>query len=265
MVLNSAAIVDFANFAGFPHLSPFLSSLQNHPFVTLRAVPAIVITTVFAALALHLRAVTRGGAIAGWIVSTTIFICAGPGGFLTLAAVFALTTIATRLGSDRKQELGTRERRNGRQADQVLANLLVAAAATIPVLWHDHAWIIICAVAALAEAAADTVSSECGQAWSDRVYLVTSFERVPVGTDGGISIPGTVAGICAAAITTWVAYSSHLLPRHAAILAAVAAVVGMFADSLLGAAVERRRWLGNNGVNFFSTLIAALLAAIFVR
>jgi uncharacterized membrane protein len=34
----------------------------------------------------------------------------------------------------------------------------------------------------------------------------------------------------------------------------------MFADSLLGATLERRGFLGNNVVNFASTAIAALIA-----
>jgi uncharacterized membrane protein len=35
---------------------------------------------------------------------------------------------------------------------------------------------------------------------------------------------------------------------------------GLFADSLLGATVERRGWLGNDLVNFLSTCVGALAA-----
>jgi uncharacterized membrane protein len=40
----------------------------------------------------------------------------------------------------------------------------------------------------------------------------------------------------------------------------VGACAGLFFDSLLGATVERRGWLGNDLVNFCSTLFAALVA-----
>jgi uncharacterized membrane protein len=39
-----------------------------------------------------------------------------------------------------------------------------------------------------------------------------------------------------------------------------AGVAGMIFDSLLGATLERRHWLGNNAVNFASTLVAAGMA-----
>jgi uncharacterized membrane protein len=39
-----------------------------------------------------------------------------------------------------------------------------------------------------------------------------------------------------------------------------AGIGGLFFDSLLGATVERRGWIGNDLVNFTSTLFAAALA-----
>jgi uncharacterized membrane protein len=47
--------------------------------------------------------------------------------------------------------------------------------------------------------------------------------------------------------------------RSASICAA-AGVLGMIADSFLGATLERRGIMGNNAVNFSSTAIAALTA-----
>jgi uncharacterized membrane protein len=39
----------------------------------------------------------------------------------------------------------------------------------------------------------------------------------------------------------------------------------MLIDSLLGATVQRRGWISNQAVNFFSTLAAAALAYAFLR
>jgi uncharacterized membrane protein len=46
---------------------------------------------------------------------------------------------------------------------------------------------------------------------------------------------------------------------------AAAGFLGTVIDSLLGATLERRRWLGNNGVNLLSTLAAAGLALALRR
>ncbi|HYG99340.1 MAG TPA: DUF92 domain-containing protein [Terriglobales bacterium] len=230
----------------------------------LRLAAAVVIPAAFAVLALRLRAVTKGGALAGMVAACCIFVFAGPPGFLVLATVFALTTLATRVGYSRKQHLGTAEGRRGRRASQVLANLSIAALASIGGISEHYSWLLACMVAALAEAAADTVSSECGQAWSDRVYLITSFRRVPVGTDGGISLVGTVCGVIAGIVVAWVSHALQIVPYDSAVMAGCAGILGSFVDSLLGATFERRRWLGNDAVNFLSTAIAAALAALFL-
>jgi uncharacterized protein (TIGR00297 family) len=226
-----------------------------------RLLPAVLATIVFALFAAKLRFVTLAGAIAGSLISIMMFVCAGPGGFAALGTVFVLTFVATRIGHARKQRLGMAEHRGGRRATQVLANLTVAAALSALAVIFARPSLFICMAAALAEAAADTVSSECGEAWSSRVYLVTTFKRVAVGTNGGISGPGTLAGIVASAIVVWICYGVHLVPRHGAILAGGAAVIATFADSLLGATLERWRWLNNDAVNFLGTLTAAALTA----
>jgi uncharacterized protein (TIGR00297 family) len=228
--------------------------------------PALGVTLSFGVLAKLLRAVDMPGAVAGVILTWVLFVTAGPGAFAGVAAVFVLAFLTTRLGYRRKQFLGTAERRGGRTGSQVLANLGAAAACGVgsiltgrPELW------LLGLSAALAEAAADTVSSEYGQASLNRAYLITTWEVVPAGTDGGISWPGTLAGIAAAILLALICAASGLVPRRwiAAVLAA--GILGMFADSYLGAWLERRKRLNNDQVNFLSTIIAALLAALLVR
>ena len=225
-----------------------------------RAWMAVAVTVGFAMLARLLRGVSASGAVAGAAVSFLLYASAGPGAFLALFSVFLLTWISTRLGYARKLRRGTAERRDGRTASQVLANLGVAAfCAGLFSIRSDQVFLLACA-AALAEAAADTVSSEYGQAMSANANLITTWEQVPAGTDGGISVAGTVAGVVAASLVTLVCVVTGLLPKSSSGVCAAAAIAGMLADSLLGASLERKRVLNNDGVNFLSTGIAALLA-----
>ena len=53
-------------------------------------------------------------------------------------------------------------------------------------------------LAALAEAAADTVSSEIGQVWGGQPRIIISLRLAEPGTDGAISLNGTLAGVVAA-------------------------------------------------------------------
>lgn len=175
-----------------------------------------------------------------------------------LLALFVLTFAATRFGRTRKERMGVAEAREGRRAaSQILANLGMAglcAGAGSPVLFAA-------CVAALAEATADTVSSETGQALGGRTLLITSWREVPAGTDGGISVAGTTLGAAAAGVIVLMTAWIGALTFEMGMVVFGAAVSGLLFDSWLGAKVERRGWMGNDLVNFCSTVFAAGVAA----
>lgn len=223
---------------------------------------AAAVTTVFTAAARWLRGVSFSGAIAGALVCFLLYMGAGPGAFAALISVFLLTWITTRLGYRRKQKLGTAQSREGRTASQVLANLAVAASCAGLSTMAGKAVFLLAASAALSEAAADTVSSELGQARSEKARLITTWQEVAAGTDGGVSWAGTFAGIAAATLVSLVCMLAGLVPPRWLGSSIAGAVVGMIADSYLGASLERRGILGNNWVNLLGTLVAAGVASL---
>jgi len=113
------------------------------------------------------------------VVCFALFSGAGPGAFAALLTVFALTWVATRVGLAGKQRMGTAERGEGRRASQVLANIGVGGLCAALYGWWGDPRLLIAMTAALCEAAADTVSSECGQAFGTQARLITTFEWVP--------------------------------------------------------------------------------------
>jgi uncharacterized protein (TIGR00297 family) len=224
----------------------------------------------FGLLVWRLRSATRPAAAMGAMICLNILLGQWSGrgvpsagwrdtGLPALLGLFVLTFAATRFGRSRKEAMGTAEARTGRRASQVVANLGVAglcagAGATV--------WMAAC-VAALAEATADTVSSEMGQVFAGsrwgRTLLITTGRPVAAGTDGGVSVVGTLFGMAGALVT--VVMSPFALAGAALLLTVFAAgCAGLIFDSMLGATVERRGWLGNDLVNFTSTVFAALLA-----
>ena len=236
----------------------FIGLLQGHGHPGARIVPALVIASVFGFFGFLSRGVSRSGAIGGVAVAILIYVGLGVGGFVTLFAVFAIAWLTTRIGYSRKRQLGLAENRQGRNAGQVLANIAAAAVfATLAIFYREF---VFAAVGALAEAAADTASSEVGEALSRRARMITTWRSVPPGTDGAVSIPGTLAGMTAAMLVTYVAALTHAIPEFGFWLVAGAGYLGTVVDSLLGATLERTHRLGNNAVNLLSTTAAGLIA-----
>jgi uncharacterized protein (TIGR00297 family) len=216
---------------------------------------ALGVTAVFALLARLARGVSWSGALAG---SAMAFVLAAREirMFYLLLAVFAVTLIATRLGTSRKQQLLAAEAADGRSAGQVIANLGVAGAI---VALAPPGWTVL-AIAALAEAAADTSSSEIGLAFSGRTVLITTWRPVAPGMDGGISLHGTAAALVAAAVIALSARALGLIPGHQAAIVIYAGFLGALVDSLLGALLEKPGLLNNDLVNLLSTGAAVAIA-----
>ena len=227
-------------------------------------VPAAVVAIGFAVVARFMGAVTDGGAMAGVLVAFVLMLAAGLPGFIPLATVFLLTVITTRWGYARKQRLGVAERRRGRTASQILANLCAAALCALGAVWRPRfsSVLLLAAIAALAEAAADTVSSEVGQATANDAYMITDFRPAAIGTNGAISVEGTLSGCIAASIVAWVGSFAGILPWQWTPIAALAGVAGMLLDSVLGATWENAGKMGNDSVNFVSTVFAADVALV---
>ncbi|HET9840126.1 MAG TPA: DUF92 domain-containing protein [Candidatus Angelobacter sp.] len=230
------------------------------PVAGRRFLIALAITGVFALLAWFAGGVNVSGALAG---SAVAFIMAirDLRMFGALLLVFTLTLAATRIGYARKQQLRSAEPAGGRTAAQAMANLGVAA---LVVAIGGAGWPVL-ALSALAEAAADTGSSEIGMAFPGRTVLITTFKPVPAGTDGGISARGTLAALVAALAVASAAVWASLTSLYDAAFIATAGFLGVQVDSLLGAVFERRGRLNNDLVNLLSTAITVGIAWLLRR
>jgi uncharacterized protein (TIGR00297 family) len=244
------------------------------------AVWTLVLSALLGLVAWKMRSATPFAALTGAALTASLIFSTAtapfePGrtGLIPVLAVLVLTSISTRLGRRRKEQLGTAEHRTGRRSSQVVANLGAATLLAFGIVqdWQrDQAWlhlsgfissaVFVASLAALCEAAADTVSSELGQLLNSRPRMITTLRVAEPGTDGAISLGGTLAGVVAAGVIAFAGAYALRGDWIVFLLSFAGGVFGLFFDSVLGATLERRGWLGNDAVNFLSTWSAAAFA-----
>ena len=224
---------------------------------------ALPVTALFAALAYRLGMASPRGAAGGILVGAPVYACLGPQGFALLVLFVVGGSTLTRLGYDRKRRSGGAQEHGGRRgARNALANAGVAVLCALLYALNPSDAFSAAYVAAVGAAFADTAESEVGQLSRRRPRLVTTGRKVAPGTDGAVSLPGTLAGVAAAVLTAGLGLALGLVGGWgAAGLVALAAFLGTGADSLVGAWLPR---LGNEATNVVCTLVAAVLALAFL-
>ena len=98
----------------------------------------------------------------------------------------------------------------------------------------------------------------CPAPTRSRTYLITTFQRVLPGTEGAVSLEGTLAGAVGSLVLASYAVGCGLMGLSAVAPCLVAAFVATNVESLIGASAQGRfGWLTNEVVNFIMTVIGA--------
>lgn len=224
---------------------------------------AVLVNLAFGGLAHARGAVSRGGWIGGTVVGAVILAAGGWGAWSALVAFFVLGTGATRLGYARKARGGLAQEEGGRRGTRhALANCAtgVVLACLMP-LWESLAP-GLALVAAFATATSDTLGSEIGQLYGRRPVLPTTWRPVPPGTEGAVSVEGTLAGIAGSAVLGAVGWASGLYGPGWIGVVVVAAFAGTSVESYVGAVWGRKAKIGNEAMNFVNTLVGAAVALL---
>jgi len=209
------------------------------------------------------------GALSAIFIGTVITGALGLRGFALMAAFFVVGSLVTRLGYRVKAARGIAQEKGGVRgwrnawANGGVPALLALMAAVAP---SDMRLLYLLAYAAsVATAAADTCSSEIGKAYGRRTFLITSLRPVPPGTEGAVSLEGTLGGLLGAALVAGLGASLGLYPWQAAVLIAVAGLLGSLAESVLGTVAERKGWMDNDLLNALNTALGAVFVLLLLR
>ncbi|HVG06432.1 MAG TPA: DUF92 domain-containing protein [Thermoanaerobaculia bacterium] len=232
----------------------------------LRLGMAVLVNALLAGAAYAAKTVNASGVAAGFLVGFLIYFFLDWEGYLLLLAFFVIGSGCTKFGYKTKAAHKIAQEGGGRRgARHALANAGVATACAVFAAVTGHPVLFGLAFAgAFATAAADTASSEIGQVIGRRTFLLTTFRPVPRGTEGAVSLEGTLAGVIASLVIAALGAAVGLYPWIGVLPIVLAAFVGTTFESLVGAALEKRQLLDNEALNFLNTLVGALVAAAFI-
>lgn len=206
------------------------------------------------------KKLTLVAALAGGVLSVAIYFGVGWMGIALMGVFFLLGTLATSWKKKNKETLGIAQENKGRRSvGQVLANggaagILGLLAIGFPQL---KSLCLLLMAAAFSSATADTVSSELGSVYGKKFYDILTFKRGRRGADGVISLEGCLFGLMGSVIIAAIYASSKGFSREC-LWIIICGTAGNLADSYLGATLEKKGIIGNDAVNFFNTVIAAL-------
>jgi uncharacterized protein (TIGR00297 family) len=212
------------------------------------------------------RMLTPSGLLHAWALGVVLWSSFGWQGWSLCVLYLLAGSRVTKIKMQDKVALGISEGRGGRRGpENVWGSAATGALCALAALrWPAHAGVFrLGYVASIATKLSDTFASEVGKAYGYNCFLITTLKAVPRGTEGAVSVEGTLAGVLGSLIIAAYGAAVGLIARDGRSLGlmAAAAFVGTTAESYIGAlAQDKIKLLTNELVNFLNTLIGAAFA-----
>ena len=225
------------------------------------------VSILISAIAYSKKVLDQGGSVLAFLIC---FISGtfGHWSWLLLLLIFVGSSfLATRFAIVHKKALGVEESDDGtRGGFNVISNgivpPIVALSYSLGIIGPEQA--LVAFTTSIAAASADTMASEIGVLSPKPVMITNPRKIVEPGTDGGMSLEGTIASFLSSISMSMLSFSAFILlidKNHSLYtpfdvnflyISAFFGFIGSIIDSFLGATLESRGIIGNNIVNFCS-------------
>lgn len=240
-------------------------------------VVGMVLNTALLGLAWWLpkKLLTPAGYLHAWGLGVLVWGALGWRGYTVVMVYFLVGSAVTRIGMDRKLAAGIAEGRSGvRGPENVWGSALVGALCALALAGlslgfstgEPQPWpqvLALAYVSSFSTKLSDTTASEVGKAYGKRTFLITTLQPVPPGTEGAVSLEGTLAGLVGSLIMAVTGWGVGLMPLWGIGVCLIAAFIATNLESVLGATLQPKLdWLTNEWVNIINTAIGAILAIL---
>ena len=248
----------------------YTSSFLN-PWLVAMGLNAVLLSVAWIA---PKKLLTPTGLLHAWLLGVLLWGSLGWQGYLVVLFYFIVGSAVTRVGMAQKEAEGIAEKRSGaRGPENVWGSALtgtICAIGTLVVSTLNNletelitSLLLLGFVASFSTKLSDTCASEIGKAYGKRTFLITTLQPVPRGTEGAVSLEGTLAGIVASTAIALVGWGVGLIDLLGVVWCVIAAFIATNLESVIGATLQAKiDWLTNEVVNILNTLIGAIAAVL---
>ncbi|XP_008109159.1 transmembrane protein 19 isoform X1 [Anolis carolinensis] len=267
---------------------------------------SILIPLTIASRGFKKKSLDHGGALGGLIVGFILTV-ANYSFFTAMLMFFITSSKLTKWKGEVKKQIDPEYKEGGQRnwvqvfcnggvpAELALLYMIENGPGEIPVDFskqYTASWMCLSLLGALACCAGDTWASEIGTVMNQEPRLITTWKKVPVGTNGGVSLIGLISSLLGGTFVGLAYFISQLIfvndldisaPQWPIIVfGGLAGLLGSIIDSYLGATMQYSGFdtrtgmvvnhptksakhisgkpiLDNNAVNLFSSVVIALL------
>ena len=209
---------------------------------------------------------TKKGWISAGILGTILWGCLFWQGWLSIVLYLLIGSSVTKLGYKFKSKMGIAEKRGGRRGPENVwgsAATGMLFAILIKLNFYDLTYLKIAFSASFSAKLSDTFGSEIGKRFGGNTYLITSFKKVKKGTEGGISLEGTLASFIGALIMSFVMFSlGFIVSINQFVVVSISGFIATIFESIIGAKYQEKYKLSNEFVNVIQTSFASLISIV---
>jgi len=207
---------------------------------------------------------TKGGWISAGFLGTILWGCLSWQGWMAVVIYLLFGSLVTKIGYKFKKEQGIAEKRGGRRGPENVWGSAATGLFFAMMTKVNVANVVLFKVAFAASFSAklaDTFGSEIGKRFGKDTYLITSLKKVQRGTEGGISLEGTLASILGSIFMAFIMLRLSIIStKYHSIIVIFSGFLATLSESIIGAKFQNKYKLSNELVNAIQTSIASVFA-----
>ena len=209
---------------------------------------------------------TKNGWVSAGALGTILWGCMGLAGWMSVLIYLIFGSLVTKIGFQFKQNIGIAEKRGGRRGpENVWGSAATGAlfAILIKLNISNQSILEVAFAASFAAKLADTFGSEIGKRFGTNTFLITTFQKVKKGTEGGVSLEGTFASICGSFLMSYFMLILGIIStKYQFSIVLLSGFIATVSESVIGAKFQEKYQLSNEFVNFVQTTLSSIISII---